>query len=192
MNFLLTWIHWGLAALLYLHHAKLSQAAPSPGDVEKRQSDVMSFMEVFARSTCKPIETMVDIYQEYPEDVEHIFKPSCVLLMRCAGCCNDESLECTPTEVESVSMEIMKIRQLQSQGVTQMTFQQHTRCECRPKKDIRTTQENHCEPCSERRKHLYKQDPQTCKCSCKFTDSRCKSRQLELNERTCRCDRPRR
>ncbi|XP_044302532.1 vascular endothelial growth factor A isoform X1 [Varanus komodoensis] len=216
MNFLLTWIHWGLAALLYLHHAKLSQAAPSPGDVEKRQSDVMSFMEVFARSTCKPIETMVDIYQEYPEDVEHIFKPSCVLLMRCAGCCNDESLECTPTEVESVSMEIMKIRQLQSQGVTQMTFQQHTRCECRPKKDIRTTQEKkskrgkgkgqkrkrkrgrykpqnfHCEPCSERRKHLYKQDPQTCKCSCKFTDSRCKSRQLELNERTCRCDRPRR
>lgn len=45
---------------------------------------------------------------------------------------------------------------------------------------------SHCEPCSERRKHLYKQDPQTCKCSCKFTDSRCKSRQLELNERTCR------
>ncbi|KAF7253839.1 Vascular endothelial growth factor A [Varanus komodoensis] len=123
MNFLLTWIHWGLAALLYLHHAKLSQAAPSPGDVEKRQSDVMSFMEVFARSTCKPIETMVDIYQEYPEDVEHIFKPSCVLLMRCAGCCNDESLECTPTEVESVSME--KTILILS----------------RPKKDIRTTQE---------------------------------------------------
>uniref|UniRef100_A0A8C5UGD6 Vascular endothelial growth factor heparin-binding domain-containing protein n=1 Tax=Malurus cyaneus samueli TaxID=2593467 RepID=A0A8C5UGD6_9PASS len=50
----------------------------------------------------------------------------------------------------------------------------------------------HCEPCSERRKHLFVQDPQTCKCSCKFTDSRCKSRQLELNERTCRCEKPRR
>lgn len=45
---------------------------------------------------------------------------------------------------------------------------------------------SHCEPCSERRKHLFVQDPQTCKCSCKNTDSRCKARQLELNERTCR------
>lgn len=43
-----------------------------------------------------------------------------------------------------------------------------------------------CGPCSERRKHLFVQDPLTCKCSCKNTDSRCKARQLELNERTCR------
>lgn len=45
---------------------------------------------------------------------------------------------------------------------------------------------SHCEPCSERRKRLYVQDPLTCKCSCKFTQLQCKSRQLELNERTCR------
>lgn len=30
------------------------------------------------------------------------------------------------------------------------------------------------------------QDPLTCTCSCKFTQLHCKSRQLELNERTCR------
>lgn len=45
---------------------------------------------------------------------------------------------------------------------------------------------SHCEPCSERRKRLYVQDPLTCKCSCKYTQLQCKSRQLELNERTCR------
>lgn len=28
MNFLLSWVHWSLALLLYLHHAKWSQAAP--------------------------------------------------------------------------------------------------------------------------------------------------------------------
>lgn len=50
----------------------------------------------------------------------------------------------------------------------------------------------HCEPCSEKRKHLFVQDAQTCKCSCKYTDARCKLRQLELNERTCRCEKPRR
>ncbi|XP_062980294.1 vascular endothelial growth factor A, long form isoform X3 [Elgaria multicarinata webbii] len=192
MNFLLTCIHWGLAALLYLHNAKLLLAAPSPGDMEQRSNYAMSFMEVYARSICRPIETMVDIFQEYPDEVEYIFKPSCVLLKRCAGCCNDESLECTATAVNNVTMEIMRVRPFQGQHISQMSFQQHSSCECRPKKDIKNRQENHCEPCSERRKHLFVQDPQTCKCSCKFTDSRCKSRQLELNERTCRCDKPRR
>ncbi|XP_058018264.1 vascular endothelial growth factor A, long form isoform X5 [Ahaetulla prasina] len=192
MNFLLTWIHWGLAALLYFHNAKVLQAAPAQGDGERQQGEVISFMKVFERSACRSIETMVDIFQEYPDEVEYIFKPSCVPLMRCAGCCNDEALECVPTEVYNVTMEIMKLKHFQSQHIHPMSFQQHSKCECRQKKEVRIRQENHCEPCSERRKHLYKQDPLTCKCSCKFTDSRCKSKQLELNERTCRCEKPRR
>ncbi|XP_026536905.1 vascular endothelial growth factor A isoform X2 [Notechis scutatus] len=192
MNFLLTWIHCGLAALLYFHNAKVLQAAPAQEDGEKQPEEVIPFMTVFERSACRPIETMVDIYQEYPDEVEYMFKPSCVLLMKCGGFCNDEALECVPTEVYNVSMEIMKLRHLQSQHIQLMSFQQHSKCQCRQKKPIRIKQENHCEPCSERRKHLYKQDPLTCKCSCKFTDSRCKSKQLELNERTCRCDKPRR
>ncbi|XP_034283973.1 vascular endothelial growth factor A, long form isoform X1 [Pantherophis guttatus] len=216
MNFLLTWIHWGLAALLYFHNAKVLQAAPAQGDGDRQQSEVISFMKVFERSACRSIETMVDIFQEYPDEVEYIFKPSCVPLMRCAGCCNDEALECVPTEVYNVTMEIMKLKHFQSQHIHPMSFQQHSKCECRQKKEVRIRQEKkskrgkgkgqkrkrkrgrykpqnfHCEPCSERRKHLYKQDPLTCKCSCKFTDSRCKSKQLELNERTCRCEKPRR
>lgn len=67
---------------------------------------VISFMKVFERSACRSIETMVDIFQEYPDEVEYIFKPSCVPLMRCAGCCNDEALECVPTEVYNVTMEV--------------------------------------------------------------------------------------
>uniref|UniRef100_A0A2D4HNK1 Vascular endothelial growth factor A n=1 Tax=Micrurus lemniscatus lemniscatus TaxID=129467 RepID=A0A2D4HNK1_MICLE len=186
MNFLLTWIHCGLAALLYFHNAKVLQAAPAQQDGEKQPDEVITFMTVYEHSICRPIETMVDIFQEYPDEVEYIFKPSCVLLMRCGGCCNDEALECVPTEVYNVSMEIMKLKHFQSQHIHPMSFQQHSKCQCRPKKSMRIKQENHCEPCSERRKHLYKQDPLTCKCSCKFTDSRCKSKQLELNERTCR------
>ncbi|XP_033000427.1 vascular endothelial growth factor A isoform X2 [Lacerta agilis] len=212
MNFLLAWMHWGLAALLYFQNAKFSQAAPAQGDGEKQQSEVISFLVVFERSACRTIETMVDIFQEYPDEVEYIFKPSCVPLMRCAGCCNDEALECVPTSTYNVTMEILRIRHFQGQHLSRMSFQQHRECECRerPKKEVKPRQEKkskrgkgkgqkrkrkrgrHCEPCSERRKHLFKQDPQTCKCSCKFTDSRCKSRQLELNERTCRCEKPRR
>lgn len=191
MNFLLSWVHWSLALLLYLHHAKWSQAAPMAEEGDNKPHEVVKFMEVYRRSYCQPIETLVDIFQEYPDEIEYIFKPSCVPLVRCGGCCNDESLECVPTEEFNVTMQIMRIKPHQGQHIGEMSFLQHNKCECRPKKD-RARQENPCGPCSERRKHLFVQDPQTCKCSCKNTDSRCKARQLELNERTCRCDKPRR
>lgn len=190
MNFLLSWVHWSLALLLYLHHAKWSQAAPM-AEGEHKPHEVVKFMDVYQRSYCRPIETLVDIFQEYPDEIEYIFKPSCVPLLRCGGCCNDEGLECVPTEEFNITMQIMRIKPHQAQHIGEMSFLQHNKCECRPKKD-RARQENPCGPCSERRKHLFVQDPQTCKCSCKNTDSRCKARQLELNERTCRCDKPRR
>ncbi|XP_004473166.3 vascular endothelial growth factor A, long form, partial [Dasypus novemcinctus] len=215
MNFLLSWVHWSLALLLYLHHAKWSQAAPTAEGGEPRPHEVVKFMEVYRRSFCRPIETLVDIFQEYPDEIEYIFKPSCVPLLRCGGCCNDEGLECVPTEEFNITMQIMRIKPHQGQHIGEMSFLQHNKCECRPKKDKAKQEKKSvrgkgqgqkrkrkksrykswsvpCGPCSERRKHLFVQDPQTCKCSCKNTDSRCKARQLELNERTCRCDKPRR
>nr|ACY68721.1 vascular endothelial growth factor isoform 2 [Parasuta nigriceps] len=141
MNFLLTWIHCGLAALLYFHNAKVLQAAPAQEDAAKQPEEVIPFMTVFERSACRPIETMVDVYQEYPDEVEYLFKPSCVLLMKCGGFCNDEALECEPTEVHNISMEIMKLRHLQSQHIQRMSFQQHSKCQCRQKKPLRIKQE---------------------------------------------------
>lgn len=67
---------------------------------------VVKFMDVYQRSYCRPIETLVDIFQEYPDEIEYIFKPSCVPLMRCGGCCNDEGLECVPTEEYNVTMQV--------------------------------------------------------------------------------------
>ncbi|XP_075195087.1 vascular endothelial growth factor A, long form isoform X6 [Anomaloglossus baeobatrachus] len=191
MYFLFSWIYWGL--LVYISSAQFSLAAPTQ-EKEEKPTEVVPFMKVYERSMCQERDTLVDIYQEYPDEVEFIFKPSCVVLKRCAGCCNDENFECVPTEWHNVTMQILRMRPHLSQLIVEKSFQQHSRCECRLKKEIKGKQENHCEPCTdtERRKHLFIQDPQTCKCSCKNTDSRCKSKQLELNERTCRCEKPRR
>ncbi|XP_055492202.1 vascular endothelial growth factor A-like isoform X1 [Leucoraja erinacea] len=168
------------------------QMAPIPNEGARR-NEVVKFMEVWKKSYCRPIESLVNIQQEHPEEFEYIFKPSCVLLLRCGGCCNDESLECVPTEVHNVTMEIMKIKPHHMEHLRQMHFEQHSKCICRPKRAVEETPpESHCEPCSEKRKHLFVQDPKTCKCSCKFTHLRCKSRGLELNERSCRCEKPRR
>ncbi|XP_066451334.1 vascular endothelial growth factor A, long form isoform X4 [Eleutherodactylus coqui] len=206
MYFLFSWIYWG--SLVYIYSAQFSLAAPT--HEKEPKPTVVPFMNVYERSMCQVREILVDIYQEYPDEVEFIFKPSCVPLMRCAGCCSDENFECVPTEWSNVTMQILRMRPHMSQLFVDKSFQQHTRCECRQKKEIKGKQEKkakrgkghkrkrkkirHCEPCTdtERRKHLFVQDPQTCKCSCKNTDSRCKTKQLELNEKTCRCEKPRR
>lgn len=63
-------------------------------------------MEVYNKSLCRPREMLVEIQQEYPDDTEHIFIPSCVVLTRCAGCCNDEMMECTPTVTYNITLEV--------------------------------------------------------------------------------------
>lgn len=69
-------------------------------------SPVIPLIEVYNKSLCKPRELLVEIIQEYPEEVEYIFLPSCVVLTRCAGCCNDERLQCMPTSSYNVTMEV--------------------------------------------------------------------------------------
>ncbi|POI25408.1 hypothetical protein CIB84_010842, partial [Bambusicola thoracicus] len=91
----------------------------------------IKFLEVYERSFCRTIETLVDIFQEYPDEVEYIFRPSCVPLMRCAGCCGDEGLECVPVDVYNVTMEIARIKPHQSQHIAHMSFLQHSKCDCR-------------------------------------------------------------
>ncbi|KAG9278337.1 vascular endothelial growth factor A-A isoform X1 [Astyanax mexicanus] len=190
MNFGVYSLHLVLAALL--HASALKAAHIPPKDGGKSKNEVVPFMDVYTKSQCNTREVLVDILQEYPDDIESTYIPSCVVLNRCAGCCNDEALECGPKETQTVTMEVLRVRQGFAQHKYQLNFTEHTKCECRPKQELKTKKENRCEPCSERRKRLFVQDPLTCTCSCKFTQLHCKSRQLELNERTCRCDKPRR
>lgn len=70
---------------------------------------VIPLMEVYNKSLCQPRELLVEILQEYPEEVEHIFIPSCVVLTRCAGCCNDEMLQCMPTSSYNITMEVSSV-----------------------------------------------------------------------------------
>uniref|UniRef100_A0A8C2PNR9 Vascular endothelial growth factor Aa n=1 Tax=Cyprinus carpio TaxID=7962 RepID=A0A8C2PNR9_CYPCA len=187
MNFVVYSIQLFFAALLHLSAVKVRTVQFS--GFEMMGGEMIPFMEVYKKSACKTREMLVDIIQEYPDEIEHTYIPSCVVLMRCAGCCNDEALECVPTETRNVTMEVLRVKQRVSQHNFQLSFTEHTKCECRyvSKAEIKCIfKKYHCEPCSERRKRLYVQDPLTCKCSCKFTQLQCKSRQLELNERTCR------
>uniref|UniRef100_A0A9L0INC0 Placental growth factor n=1 Tax=Equus asinus TaxID=9793 RepID=A0A9L0INC0_EQUAS len=94
--------------------------------------EVVPFHEVWGRSYCRTLERLVDIVSEYPSEVEHMFSPSCVSLLRCTGCCGDENLHCAPVETVNVTMQLLKIRSGDRPSYVELTFSQHVRCECRP------------------------------------------------------------
>ncbi|KAF7692901.1 vascular endothelial growth factor A-A isoform X1 [Silurus meridionalis] len=189
MNFMVYWAQLFLAALL--NASALRQAAYIPKE-GKSKNEVITFMEVYSKSSCNPRETLVDVQSEYPHDTHITYLPSCVVLQRCGGCCNDEALECVPTHTRNITLEMYKIKPGVGEHKTLLSFTEHTHCDCRKKTQVKTKKEYRCEPCSERRKHWYVQDPLTCRCSCTLTQLQCRSRQLELNEKVCRCDKPRR
>ncbi|KAG9336441.1 hypothetical protein JZ751_002788 [Albula glossodonta] len=90
------------------------------------QTGMMLFQEVWGRSFCRTIEKLVEVVQEYPGEVEHIFSPACVPLVRCAGCCGDEKLECHPTHTSNVTMQLLKIKPAgKEQEYVEMTFVEH-------------------------------------------------------------------
>ncbi|XP_058273080.1 vascular endothelial growth factor Ab isoform X2 [Hemibagrus wyckioides] len=194
MNLAVRLLQLFCVTLLYFSAVK---SAYIPKENGGSTNEVVPFTDVYNKSMCRPREMLVEVHQEYPDDIEHIFIPSCVVLMRCAGCCNDEMLECKPTATRNITMEVQKLKPMRIKRNYPMSFAEHTECECRVKKALQEKTENtHCKPCcslcSERKKRLFIQDPETCQCSCKHSEEDCKLKQLELNERTCRCDKPRR
>ncbi|NWT17400.1 PLGF factor, partial [Vireo altiloquus] len=92
---------------------------------------VLTFREIWNRSFCRPLEQLVDVITEFPNEVEYIFRPSCVSLQRCGGCCGDEGLRCVPVEISTVTMQLLKIKPNGEAPYVEMAFTEHKQCECR-------------------------------------------------------------
>ncbi|XP_072346302.1 snake venom vascular endothelial growth factor toxin ICPP-like isoform X1 [Scyliorhinus torazame] len=122
---------WGIVSLLRLAAALLLFLLPI-SQLSKQASEVMPFEEVWKRSHCRTIEVLVDVVREYPNQAEYIFKPSCVPLLRCAGCCGDEKLRCTVREMYNVTIQVIKLKPLDHvTNQEEMIFIEHSSCECR-------------------------------------------------------------
>ncbi|XP_066499215.1 placenta growth factor [Hoplias malabaricus] len=126
----LLWFAQVLAAFLALSPAQCYTSATT-----NSTSRVILFQEVWGRSFCRTIEKLVEVVQEYPGEVEHIYSPACVPLVRCAGCCGDENLECHPTLTSNITMQLLKLKPAEKgQEYVEMTFVEHKSCECRLRK----------------------------------------------------------
>ncbi|KAK9391167.1 vascular endothelial growth factor B [Crotalus adamanteus] len=153
--------------------------------------EVIRFLEVYNRSVCQPKETMVSVTAEHPSLGSHIMIPSCVALSRCTGCCSDDSLNCVPRRSREVILEVMASL-FASRYITQLTFEEHLECMCRPKTVFfrsNSISSRSCAPCRDRKKQP---DPHTCKCVCRHRSGHCERRGLKFSEKTCRCVKRRR
>ncbi|CAG5928233.1 unnamed protein product [Menidia menidia] len=108
---------------------------------EERPSRV-TFMEVLGKSMCQPMEQLVDVEQEFPDDVEYLYIPACVPLWRCSGCCIDEQLECHPTAQRNITLEVMRINSLAQMEHVELTFVEHQECKCRLSQKPQTDNNN--------------------------------------------------
>ncbi|XP_063189896.1 placenta growth factor [Chroicocephalus ridibundus] len=129
-----------LGAFLRLLVAGALGAPPAPAPEARgtasAEPPVLTFREIWNRSFCRPLEQLVDVITEFPNEVEYIFRPSCVSLQRCGGCCGDEGLRCVPVETSTVTMQLLKIKPNGEAPYVEMAFTEHKRCECRPRQDL--------------------------------------------------------
>ncbi|KAG5846959.1 placenta growth factor-like [Anguilla rostrata] len=139
---------------------RCSPVQSSPYASGVHSTEVVRFPEVWGRSFCRTMEKLVEVVQEYPGEVEHVFSPACVLLWRCAGCCGDENLECHPTHTSNLTAQLLKIKpgDVEKEYV-EMTFMEHQTCECRPRSTLKNERQR---PRKRGRKRKDRQNAKEC------------------------------
>ncbi|XP_061925857.1 vascular endothelial growth factor D [Entelurus aequoreus] len=65
--------------------------------------------EEWQKTQCVPRETCVDVAKELGTDPSVFFKPPCVSLHRCGGCCNQEGVTCRNTSALAVNKTVLSI-----------------------------------------------------------------------------------
>uniref|UniRef100_H3C5J0 Vascular endothelial growth factor D n=1 Tax=Tetraodon nigroviridis TaxID=99883 RepID=H3C5J0_TETNG len=65
--------------------------------------------EEWQRTQCTPRETSVDVAKELGTDPSIFFKPPCVAVHRCSGCCNQEGVSCRNTTTVYVNKTVLSI-----------------------------------------------------------------------------------
>uniref|UniRef100_A0A8C6QAN9 Vascular endothelial growth factor B n=1 Tax=Nannospalax galili TaxID=1026970 RepID=A0A8C6QAN9_NANGA len=119
-----------------------------------RQKKVVSWVDVYTHAICQPREVVVPLSIELMGSVNKQLVPSCVTMQRCGVCCPDDSLEWVLTGQHQVRMQILMIQYPSSQ-LGEMSLEEHSQCECRPKQKESAVKPNraaiphhHPQPCS--------------------------------------------
>ncbi|XP_030644040.1 vascular endothelial growth factor C isoform X2 [Chanos chanos] len=101
--------------------------------------DVLKSIESEWRKTqCMPREVCLDVGKEFGAATNTFYKPPCVSVYRCAGCCNSEEYQCMNISTSYISKTLFEITVPITQGTKPVTisFANHTMCRCLSKLDV--------------------------------------------------------
>ncbi|XP_072120127.1 vascular endothelial growth factor C-like [Mobula birostris] len=103
-----------------------------------KEEDLKNIELEWEKTQCKPREVCLDLGKELGTATNKFYKPPCVSVHRCGGCCNSEGLECVNVSTSFVSKTLMEIT-IPQVGLSKpvvISFINHTACNCQPKRDI--------------------------------------------------------
>lgn len=101
--------------------------------------DVLKSIESEWRKTqCMPREVCVDVGREFGAPTNVFYKPPCVSVFRCGGCCHSEDKQCRNISTGFVSKTLFEITVPITQGTKPVTISvaNHTQCNCLSKLDV--------------------------------------------------------
>ncbi|XP_068607442.1 vascular endothelial growth factor C [Brachionichthys hirsutus] len=120
--------------------AKLSAASASPTFAAAYVNlDVLKSIELEWRKTqCFPREVCIDVGREFGAPTNIFYKPPCVSVYRCGGCCHSEDKQCKNISTGYLSKTLFEITVPITQGTKPVTISvaNHTQCSCLSKQDI--------------------------------------------------------
>uniref|UniRef100_A0A3P8UH65 Vascular endothelial growth factor D n=1 Tax=Amphiprion percula TaxID=161767 RepID=A0A3P8UH65_AMPPE len=100
--------------------------------------------EEWQRTQCMPRETCVDVAKELGTDPSMFFKPPCVSVHRCSGCCNQEGVTCRNTTTVYVNKTVLSV--IPFKFVPEpvlIKVANHTECRCMEPAIIRRNAQPH-------------------------------------------------
>ncbi|KAJ7319591.1 hypothetical protein JRQ81_019102 [Phrynocephalus forsythii] len=131
--------------------------------------------EEWQRTQCIPRETCVEVAKELGATTNKFFKPPCVNVYRCGGCCNEENLSCMNITTSYISKMLFEI----SVPLTnvpdpiQVKIANHTSCKCltlqrQPytviRRSVQYPEEDRCPQINKLCHDGWRWDDRTCEC----------------------------
>ncbi|MEQ2226166.1 hypothetical protein ILYODFUR_024746 [Ilyodon furcidens] len=100
--------------------------------------------EEWQSTQCMPRETCVDVAKELGTDPSIFFKPPCVSVYRCGGCCNQEGITCRNTSTVYVNKTVLGIIPFKFVPEPMLIkVANHTTCRCMEPAIIRRNAQQH-------------------------------------------------
>ncbi|KAG1956549.1 vascular endothelial growth factor C [Pimephales promelas] len=99
---------------------------------------IKSIETEWRKTLCMPRQVCLDVGKEFGAATNTFYKPPCVSVYRCGGCCNSEEHQCVNISTSYISKTLFEITVPIKQGTKPVTisFANHTSCSCLSKLDV--------------------------------------------------------